>query len=103
MMDVEYKHRRERSTPTVELDEQMGDGAVSVERECYFNEMLRQLPSDGRFIVWMVLGNWMDGVAPHRVRSTIRKTLLPIGWTTSRIDKAFQSVSDMLKEVEAFA
>jgi hypothetical protein len=103
MMDVEYKHRRERSTPTIELDEQMGDGAVSVERECYFNELLRQLPSDGRFIVWMVLGNRMDGIAPHRVRSTIRKTLRPTGWTASRIDKAFQSVSDMLKEVEAFA
>jgi hypothetical protein len=103
MMDIEYKHRRERLTPMVELDEQMPNQSVSIEHECYFNELLRQLPSDGRFIVWMVLGNHMDGVAPHKVRGTIRKTLLPAGWTTSRIDKAFQSVSDMLKEVEAFA
>jgi hypothetical protein len=103
MMDVAWKHRRERAMPTVELDDQMKADTVSIEHECYFNELLRQLPSDARFIVWMVLGNHMDGVAPHKVRSTIRKTLLPTGWTTSRIDKAFQLVSDMLKEVEAFA
>jgi hypothetical protein len=103
LMDVTAKYRREDGIPKLELDEQMPDQSVSIEHECYFNELLRQLPSDARFIVWMVLGNRMDGVAPHRVRSTIRKTLLPAGWTNSRIDKAFQSVSDMLKEVEAFA
>jgi hypothetical protein len=99
---VVYSYRRKHPPIFSELDESMPDTQPSPDHIAFFVELVQQLPNDAKVVVQIALSDATDGVPYSRIRSAIRNMLRPV-WPPSRIDKAFQALTTMLKQVDSFA
>jgi hypothetical protein len=99
---VVYAYRRKNPPIFSELDESMVDTRQpSSDHITFFVELVSQLPNDAKVVARIALSDATDGVPFYKIRSTIRNMLRPV-WPPSRIDKAFQALSTMLKQAESF-